>query len=132
MRSTRSEGFTLIELLIVVVVIGVLATIAIPKYTSMRERAFVSAITSDLKSLANQQEIYHANHQIYASALADLPDFTSTGAVTLTVTEATGQGWAAIGTHSGLADRQCGFYFGDASPANAEPSTIPGTVACEG
>ena len=54
------SGFTLIELLIVVLVIGILATIAIPKYSRMREKAYLAAVTSDLKNLGTQEEIYHS------------------------------------------------------------------------
>jgi prepilin-type N-terminal cleavage/methylation domain-containing protein len=43
-----NKGFTLIELLIVVVIIGILAAIAIPKFSSTRERAYFAAMKSDL------------------------------------------------------------------------------------
>ena len=55
------KGFTLIELLIVVVIIGILAAIAIPKFSSTREKAYFAAMKSDLKNLASQQEIYYAD-----------------------------------------------------------------------
>ena len=129
--NPRREGFTLIEMLIVVVVIGILAAIAIPKYSRVRERSFIAAVTSDLKNLASQQEIYLSNNQVYAGTITDLADFTETEGVTITITAANGTGWSATGSHAGLAGRQCGFYFGDASPAGASPATLPGTVACQ-
>jgi len=123
------KGFTLIELLIVVVVIGILATIAIPKFSAMRTKAFIAAVTSDLKNLASQQEIYLSTDYTYTSVIANL-DITVTDAVTLTVNEATGTGWAATGTHSGLGGEQCGIYFGSAAATGASPATAPGTVTC--
>lgn len=49
--QSRRPGFTLIELLIVVVIIGVLAAIAIPKFGSSKDKAYVASMKSDLRSL---------------------------------------------------------------------------------
>ena len=123
------RGFTLIEVLIVVVVIGILATIAIPKFSSMRSKSYVAAVTSDLKNVASQQEVYLSDQNVYASDVTNL-DMTLTDAVSVTITEGDGRGWAATATHSGLSGRQCGIYFGTASAANGSPATNPGTVTC--
>jgi type II secretion system protein G len=56
-RGGRS-GFTLIELLIVVVIIGILASIAVPKFANTKGKARLAAIKSDLKNLATAQEAY--------------------------------------------------------------------------
>lgn len=53
------KGFTLIELLIVVVIIGILAAIAIPRFGETRERAYVSAMQSDLDQVTTQMEMYY-------------------------------------------------------------------------
>jgi len=127
--KSNQNGFTLIELLIVVVVIGILATIAIPKFSRMREKSYIAAVTSDLKNLASQQEIYLSDAFTYAGSIADL-GLTITDQVTITINEATGQGWAATGTHSGYAGGQCGFYFGNAAASGASPATQAGTVTC--
>jgi type IV pilus assembly protein PilA len=54
------KGFTLIELLIVVVIIGILAAIALPKFGETRQRAYVSAMQSDLRNLQTSQEMYYS------------------------------------------------------------------------
>ena len=127
--KTGTRGFTLIELLIVVVIIGILATIAIPKFSAMRTKAYVATVTSDLKNVATQQEIYLSTLYSYASTVSDM-DVTITADVTITINEATGTGWAATGTHSGLAGQQCGIYIGSAASSGASPAALPGTVKC--
>jgi len=56
------RGFTLIELLIVTVIIGLLATIAIPRFDEARQRAYNSAALSDLKSASHAIEEYFAEN----------------------------------------------------------------------
>ena len=125
----RTRGFTLIELLIVVVVIGILATIAIPKFSSVRDKAFTASMKADLKNLATQQEVYHNDSFTFSASFTDLGFVTSEG-VTLTINEASGSGWAATTTHNGLAVAQCGFYHGDATPANGSPANLLSVVGC--
>ncbi len=113
------------------VVIGILASIAIPKFSAMREKSYIAAVTSDLKNLASQQEIYLSNQHTYAAAVTDMTDYHETDNVTVSINESSGTGWAATGTHSGLAGAQCGIFYGNASAANAAPATTPGTVICD-
>ena len=130
MNPRSHEGFTLIELLIVVVIIGILAAIAIPKYNRAREQAYISQVISDLKNLATQQEVYQANTQVYAGSLGLLNNFSASEGVFITINDATGTGWAATAYHAGLTARPCGVYMGGASPANGAPATAPGAVTC--
>lgn len=130
MRDTK--GFTLIELLIVVVIIGILAAIAIPKFSATREKAYFAAMKSDLKNLASQQEIYYADNYSYTSNAADLA-FTNSEGVTVTMSSVTTSGWAAAATHSALgAAEGCAIYYGTATAPTVGTATPtqPGEVAC--
>ena len=125
------RGFTLVELLITVVIIGILASIAIPKFSQVREKAFLSALKTDLKHLATQQEMYHNTQFSYAGTLALVGGFESDG-VTITINEATGTGWAATAAHAGLTTQHCGMYQGNAAAAGGDPGLAEGVIACTG
>src|SRR6266571_5896491 len=64
------NGFTLIELLIVVVIIGLLATIAIPKFSNTKEKAFVGTMKSDLRNLATAEEAFFYDSAKYTTNFA--------------------------------------------------------------
>lgn len=72
MRKNARAGFTLIELLIVVVIIGILAAIAIPKFGATRERANQAALKSDLRNLLTAQETYFGDNSTFAANAASL------------------------------------------------------------
>ena len=125
----KRRGFTLIELLIVVVIIGILASVAIPKFSAAREKAFLSTMKTDLKNLATQQEIYHNSAFSFGNSLAIVGATVSDG-VTITINEATGAGWAATASHAGLSAEHCGLYQGNAAAAGGDPGTAEGVIAC--
>ena len=129
-RSANPSGFTLIELLIVVVIIGILASIAIPKFAAAKERSYMATVILDLKNFASQQEIYHGDNTNYASNVAAIANMSVSKGVTITVNQSDPRGWAATGSHEALPDRQCGIYYGVASAGNATPATTAGVIAC--
>jgi prepilin-type N-terminal cleavage/methylation domain-containing protein len=68
MRNLRNrDGFTLIELMIVVVIIGILAAIAIPKFTQVSKSAKESEADGILKQAYTLQESYKQRYDIYAT-----------------------------------------------------------------
>jgi len=88
---SNKKGFTLIELLIVVVIIGILAAIAIPKFANTKEKAYIAAMKSDLRNLATYEEQYAAdNNGAYFSGAvtspATLNGFSPSQNVTITAT----------------------------------------------
>ncbi len=126
-----NKGFTLIELLIVVVIIGILAAIAIPKFSATREKAYFAAMKSDLKNLASQQEIYYSDEYSYTANVTSL-GFVSSDGVAVTPT-GTSTGWNATATHAALAATMgCAIYYGGASAVTVGTATpsAPGEMAC--
>src|SRR5256885_10919565 len=61
------KGFTLIELLIVVVIIGILAAIAIPKFANTKGKAYLASMKSDLRNLVTAEEAYFADSVKYST-----------------------------------------------------------------
>jgi general secretion pathway protein G len=61
-RRTRKGGFTLVEILIVVIILGILAAIVIPQFTSASQDARKNSLTSQLQTLRSQLELYKLQH----------------------------------------------------------------------
>ncbi|HET9603866.1 MAG TPA: prepilin-type N-terminal cleavage/methylation domain-containing protein [Gemmatimonadales bacterium] len=125
----RRAGFTLIELLIVVVIIGLLAAIAIPKFAATKTQARLAEMRSDLHNLATAQEAYTSDNNVYyagAVPSAVLLYKPSPG-IAITITEGTASGWAAIAS-TNQTTRTCALYIGNAAPP--APATSEGHIAC--
>lgn len=125
--SRIKAGFTLIELLIVIVIIGLLAAIAIPKFTDSKSRAYIAAQRSDLANLAMQQEVYFFNNRAYGGTPAAIGVSTSNG-ITLTINEASATGWSASTQHTLTAVR-CSVFYGTA--AVLPPASAQGRITCQ-
>jgi prepilin-type N-terminal cleavage/methylation domain-containing protein len=123
------RGFTLIELLIVVVIIGILASVAIPKFSSTKGKAYLATMKSDLKNFASAQESYYYEHSAYYNG--GVPNaaisFSPSSGVNITITAADVAGWAATATHS-IVPNTCSIFVGSA--AAPAPATVEGAPAC--
>ena len=100
MRSSSCPGFTLIELLIVVVVLGILAAIAIPQFTSTADEAKASSLQSNLQVLRRILEMYRFQHNaIYPGYPFGGGSPTEEETVNqLTLVTRVDRSWAALGT----------------------------------
>jgi prepilin-type N-terminal cleavage/methylation domain-containing protein len=65
---TNRKGFTLIELLIVVVIIGILAAIAIPKFATTKDKAKLASVRSDVRNYMTAEEAYFSDFATYGTS----------------------------------------------------------------
>ncbi len=129
-RSTVRKGFTLIELLIVVVIISILAAIAIPKFGSTKEKAYVSKMIADLRNLATAQEAFVTDNLIYYAGAVPGGGliYGPSPGVTIVINEGTTAGWAATASYAPATTRTCALFSGAATPP--PPATVEGGIAC--
>jgi prepilin-type N-terminal cleavage/methylation domain-containing protein len=134
MRNTIRKGFTLIELLIVVVIIGILAAIAIPKFANTKEKAYLASMKSDLRNMATTEEAYFADNQVYVSGsgsnttsgTSSINGFVPSAGVTVTAAATGGTGWSATAGHSATT-KTCAMFVGVAA---VSPATVEGEPKC--
>lgn len=129
------SGFTLIELMIVVVIIGILVSIAIPKFANTKEKAYIASMKSDLRNLVTAEEAYFADSIAYTdqtdcnrpAAPGSASWCPSTGN-TLDKLKARQGGWTARMTNANTSVA-CGIYVGGAAPfppaKNSDPEAAP-------
>jgi prepilin-type N-terminal cleavage/methylation domain-containing protein len=110
------KGFTLIELLIVVVIIGILAAIAIPKFANTKSKAYITAMKSDLRNLVAAQESFFSDSARYTTSLTSLNFKQSTGVTAPAITTGAGY-WTAKNSHTQLVGAECGIAVNTTNPS---------------
>ncbi len=122
------KGFTLIELLIVVVIIGILAAIAIPKFAATKDKAKLASVKTDLRNMMTAQEAYFSDYATYGS-FAQLQTASN-------FTLSTGNTAAAAGVASGFtatvtnASISTGFKKCQVQVGAGAASTLDGVQVC--
>ncbi len=128
-RTGSRAGFTLIEVLIVVVLIGILATVAVPKYAATKEKSYIATMKSDLRNVRDAQERYFYHKATYYDGPvphADL-DFEPSKEVSITFESVSSSGWAATSSYTGIS-QTCAVFYGTAAPP--APAVDEGVPAC--
>jgi type IV pilus assembly protein PilA len=126
---SNRKGFTLIELLIVVVIIGILAAIAIPKFANTKDKAKIASMKSDLRNFVSAQEGHFADFATYATARDNVTNpciaslttvcFAETIGNTFAIIGATAGGFSATATNASLSSpKTCGVFGGNGAPPN--------------
>jgi type II secretion system protein G len=126
------KGFTLIELLIVVVIIGILAAIAIPKFATTKDKAKLASIKTDLRNLMTAQEAYFSDYSTYAAtvgAITNTPyNFSFSSGNTQQAVAGVPSGWTATVTNASISTgstNNCTVQVGAGAV-----STLDGTIHC--
>src|SRR5260221_12626548 len=116
MLNRSRRGFTLIELLIVVVIIGILAAIAIPKFANTKQKAYIAAMKSDLRNLVTAEESFFADSTKYVTYDTTKLKFKpSTGVNNPPIVPGAGY-WQATVTHTQIASFSCGIGVNTTNP----------------
>ncbi len=132
-QNKNRKGFTLIELLIVVVIIGILAAIAIPKFSSTKEKAYIASMKADLKNLVNVQEAFFADSGYYGAGSSLTGRYTVSQGNVMPVGNIAGgpTGWSAKVTNPSVTG-SCNIFAGTgaAATSNAGGATQDGAPDC--
>ena len=122
------KGFTLIELLIVVVIIGILAAIAIPKFANTKEKAYIASMKSDLRNLITAEEAFFADSIKYTTTIGagGLSYNVTTGNVAPTLA-LTADGWTGRISNTNTT-KTCAVFIGSTALA---PAVKEGEPKCK-
>ena len=130
MPRKLQTGFTLVELIIVVAIISILASIAIPAYNGYVETSKRSDAQASLMALAIPQVKYRATNPTYTTVIGDLNGVSSaseSGYYTLAVTAASGATFTATATPDGWTDSN-----GNCSPMSINQDGPTVSLSCWG
>ena len=110
------KGFTLIELLIVVVIIGILAAIAIPKFAATKDKAKLASVKSDIRNIETAEEAYFSDTQTYgdetALSTANLFNASLPNVATITVNGTVGYTATVVNATISSGYTQCAVTVG--------------------
>jgi type II secretion system protein G len=124
----RTAGFTLIELLIVVVIIGLLASIAIPKFSSTKDKARMASVKSDLRNIMTAEEAYLTDFSVFATfaQIQAITNYTLSNSNTANISTGV-SGYSATVTNALISTgfTQCTVAVGGGAPAGQD-----GVIIC--
>ena len=102
MTTNNNKGFTLIELIMVIVILGILSAVAVPKFFDLSAQAQLKNKAAVLGNIKAGLNLYAAN-QIVTSGSRDFPsDLTASGLIS--ILDEVPEGWEMGAAHVGVTD----------------------------
>ena len=126
MMQNKRKGFTLIELLIVVVIIGILAAIAIPKFAATKDKAKLSSVKTDVRNTMSLMEGYASDSGKYVNpVVANIP-VSAGNTITAATANASGNGYTITVTNTSISAGQktCTVQVGADAPSEQSDGKI--------
>ncbi len=124
MATRHDSGFTLLELLVVVSIVGILASIAIPQYASYRARGFDSIVESQVRHVATGQEAYYAGNATYSGDINSLDGMVLEQDVQITISAGNSGDIASSFRIHGLHPQASHEYDWVSDPLPGEPNLV--------
>src|SRR4029078_8643451 len=123
------KGFPLIELLIVVVIIGILAAIAIPKFAATKDKAKLASVKTDLRNIMTAEEAYFSDYATYAADFSSLQSKTN---ASLSSGNSAGAAGVASGFTAAVSNSSIptGFTQCTVQVGAGAASTVDGVITC--
>lgn len=129
-RTTR--GFTFIEILVAMAVFGALTAIAVPRYRSYKDRAYMASMRTELGSLRIAEEAFWAEHMVYSTDTAAL-DWNGSSRVQIAISSSDlNYGFSAIAKHDLAPTLQCQTFIGREATTTASGDIICGASGSGG
>ena len=100
--TTNNKGFTLVEIILVIVLIGILGTIIIPKFAGQTDKAVIAATKANIESIRSAIRLYQSNNDgalpadltaLVTTYLSELPEETITPSATVKAANDGAGGW---------------------------------------
>ena len=121
----RRKGFTIVELLVVMVLIGALSSMAVPRFREYKSRAYIATMQSDLGNLKIAQEAFWSENLKYAMDTTSLELRISANVAISITSQDEHSGYTAVAKHSNVPGQQCQTAIG---PESAPRES--GSVSC--